>query len=226
VLLITLDTTRADRIGAYGYAPAETPRLDALASEGVLFEQAITPTAFTLPSHSSIMTGLYPPYHGMRLNGGSALADVQVTLAEQLAASGYRTGAVIAAFVLDQRWGLSQGFESFEDDIAMESDQRLDLAGVQRRADEVVDLGLEWLDDEDDRPFFAWLHLYDPHIPYDPPEPYASRFGGRGLSGLYDGEIAFTDSQVGRALDWLEERGLAENTVVMSAGIPRTRMPQ
>jgi arylsulfatase A-like enzyme/tetratricopeptide (TPR) repeat protein len=218
VLLVTLDTTRADRIGAYGYAQAETPRLDRLASEGVLFETAITPTAFTLPSHSSIMTGLYPPYHGMRLNGGSALADVQVTLAEQLAASGYRTGAVIAAFVLDQRWGLSQGFETFDDEIEMEPDQRLDLAGVQRRADQVVDLGLEWLETEDERPFFAWLHLYDAHIPYDPPEPYGTRFGGRGLSGLYDGEIAYADSQVGRVLDWLEGRGLAENTVVVVLG--------
>ncbi len=218
VLLITLDTTRADRIGAYGYGPAETPRLDRLAEEGVLFEQVITPTAFTLPSHSSIMTGLYPPYHGMRLNGGSALADVQVTLAEQLAASGYRTGAVIAAFVLDQRWGLSQGFEVFEDDIAMEPDQRLDLAGVQRRADQVVDLGLEWLEKKDDRPFFAWFHLYDAHIPYDPPEAYATRFGGRGLSGLHDGEIAFADFHVGRALDWLEAQGLAENTVVVVVG--------
>ena len=218
ILLITLDTTRADRIGAYGYTLAETPRLDALASEGVLFEQTITPTAFTLPSHSSIMTGLYPPFHGMRLNGGSALADVQVTLAEQLTQAGYRTSAVIAAFVLDQRWGLGQGFESFDDDIAMEPEQKLDLAGVQRRADRVVDLGLEWLESDDERPFFAWMHFYDPHIPYDPPEPYASRFGGRGLSGLYDGEIAFADSQIGRALDWLEERGMAEDTVVVVVG--------
>jgi arylsulfatase A-like enzyme/Tfp pilus assembly protein PilF len=218
VLLITLDTTRADRLGAYGYAPAETTRLDALAAQGVLFEQAITPTAFTLPSHSSIMTGLYPPFHGMRLNGGSALADVQTTLAEILTASGYRCGAVIGAFVLDQRWGLSQGFESFDDNIAMEPEQKLDLAGVQRRADRVVDLGLEWLEQDSDQPFFAWLHFYDPHIPYDPPEPFGSRFGGRGLSGLYDGEIAFTDLHVGRVLDWLDERGLAEDTVVVVVG--------
>jgi len=218
VLMITLDTTRADHIGAYGYGAAETPRLDALASEGVLFEQTITPTAFTLPSHSSILTGLYPPFHGMRLNGGSALADVHVTLAERLADAGYRCGAVIAAFVLDQRWGLNQGFERFDDNIAMEPDQRLDLAGVQRRADQVVNLGLEWLGKEDGRPFFAWLHLYDPHIPYDPPEPYSSRFGGRGMRGLYDGEIAYTDAQVGRVLDWLEEQGVAEDTVVVVVG--------
>ncbi len=218
VLLITLDTTRADHIGTYGYQLAETPRLDALASGGVLFEQAVTPTAFTLPSHSSIMTGLYPPFHGVRLNGGAALADVQTTLAESLAASGYRCGAVIGAFVIDQRWGLSQGFDFYDDDFEMAPDQKLDLAGVQRPADRVVDLGIEWLEGGDGRPFFAWFHFYDPHIPYEPPEPYASRFSGRGKNGLYDGEIAFTDSQVGRVFDWLEERGVAENTVVVVVG--------
>jgi arylsulfatase A-like enzyme/Flp pilus assembly protein TadD len=218
VLLITLDTTRADRIGAYGYAPAETPRLDRLAEEGVLFETAITPTAFTLPSHSSIMTGLYPPFHGVRLNGGSALADVHTTLAERLAGSGYRCGAVMGAFVLDQRWGLSQGFNVFDDEFEMAPEQKLDLAGVQRPADRVIDIGLEWLDQPDERPFFAWLHLYDPHVPYEPPELYRSRFGNRGMSGLYDGEIAFTDSQVGRLLDWIDEKGLAENTIVVVVG--------
>jgi hypothetical protein len=157
VLMITLDTTRADRIGAYGYASAETPRLDRLAGEGVLFEEATTPTAFTLPSHASIMTGLYPPYHGVRLNGGSALADVHSTLAERLAESGYRCGAVMGAFVLDQRWGLSQGFGVFDDEFEMEPAQILNLAGVQRPADRVVDVGLEWLDQPDERPFFAWL---------------------------------------------------------------------
>ncbi len=218
VVLITLDTTRADRIGAYGYEAAETPRLDGLASEGVLFEQAVTPTAFTLPSHSSIMTGLYPPFHGVRLNGGAALADGQTTLAERLAASGYRCGAFVGAFVIDQRWGLSQGFEHYDDDFEMAPDQRLDLAGVQRPADRVVDLGIDWLEAGDGRPFFAWLHLYDPHIPYEPPEPYRSRFGGRGKSGLYDGEIAFADSQVGRILDWLEAEGVADNTIVVVIG--------
>jgi arylsulfatase A-like enzyme/thioredoxin-like negative regulator of GroEL len=218
ILLITLDTTRADRIGAYGYTPAETPRLDRLAAEGVLFEQVTTPTAFTLPSHSSIMTGLYPPYHGVRLNGGSALADVHTTLAEQLAGSGYRCGAVMGAFVLDQRWGLSQGFDVFDDEFEIAPEQKLDLAGVQRTADRVMDIGLEWLDQPDERPFFAWLHLYDPHTPYEPPEPYRSRFGDRGMDGLYDGEIAFTDSQVGRLLDWIDERGLGENTIVVVVG--------
>jgi len=218
VVLITLDTTRADHIGAYGWAGAETPRLDRLASEGALFEQTITPTAFTLPAHASILTGLYPPFHGVRLNGGAALAEVQTTLAETLAAAGYRCGAVIGAFVIDQRWGLSQGFGHYDDNFKLAPDQRLDLAGVQRPADQVVDLGLEWLEADDGRPFFAWLHLYDPHIPYDPPEPYKTRFSGRGASGLYDGEIAFADSQVGRVLDWLDEKGVADSTVVVVVG--------
>jgi len=218
VLLITLDTTRADHIGAYGYPAAETPVLDELAREGALFEQVITPTAFTLPAHSSILTGLYPPFHGVRLNGGAALAEVQTTLAERLSAAGYRCGAVVGAFVIDQRWGLAQGFEHYDDNFKLEQGQRLDLAGVQRPADQVVDLGLEWLDGGDGRPFFAWLHLYDPHIPYDPPEPFKSRFSGRGPGGLYDGEIAYTDSQIGRALDWLEEQDLADSTVVVVVG--------
>ncbi len=218
VLLITLDTTRADRIGAYGYAAAETLHLDRLAEEGVLFEQTVTPTAFTLPSHSSIMTGLYPPFHGVRLNGGSALADVQITLAERLTGAGYRCGAVVGAFVVDGRWGLNQGFEYYDDDFEMAPDQRLDLAGVQRPGDRVVNLGLEWLGEDDGRPFFVWLHFYDAHIPYQPPEPYATRFAGRGKSGLYDGEIAFADSQVGRVFDWLAARGLTEKTIVVVVG--------
>jgi len=242
VLLITLDTTRADRIGAYDYPGAETPHLDGLANEGVLFEDTITPTAFTLPSHSSILTGLYPTYHGVRLNGGSALADVHTTLAEQLADSGYRCGAFVGAFVLDGRWGLEQGFDHYDDDFEIGGDQRLDLSGVQRPANEVVDAALGWLSDGDQRPFFSWVHFYDPHTPYEPPEPYRSRFGrarardldlGENTSdatqarlrewldeqnALYDGEIAFADSQIGRLLEWLDVQGLADNTIVVVVG--------
>ena len=113
---------------------------------------------------------------------------------------------------------MSQGFERYDDDFEMAPDQKLDLAGVQRPGDRVVDIGLEWLEQPDERPFFAWLHFYDPHKPYDPPEPYRSRFEGSGKSGLYDGEIAFTDAQVGRLLDWLDQRGLAKNTIVVVVG--------
>jgi arylsulfatase A-like enzyme/Flp pilus assembly protein TadD len=243
VLLVTLDTTRADRIGAYDYPEAATPHLDALANEGVLFEDTITPTAFTLPSHSSILTGLYPTYHGVRLNGGSALADVHTTLAERLADSGYRCGAFVGAFVLDGRWGLEQGFEHYDDDFEIAGDQSLNLSGVQRPANEVVDAALSWLSREDQRPFFSWVHFYDPHTPYEPPEPYRSRFSrakasdlnvGKNASAdtqagrlrewleeqnaLYDGEIAFADSQIGRLLEWLDDQGLADDTVVVVVG--------
>jgi arylsulfatase A-like enzyme/thioredoxin-like negative regulator of GroEL len=218
MLLVTLDTTRADHVGCYGYAGAETPALDALARDGVVFEQCITPTAFTLPSHSSIMTGMYPPFHGVRVNGGAALADVHSTLAERLAAGGYRCGAFVGAFVLDGRWGLGQGFDHYDDEFEIGPDQRLDLVSVQRPADQVVDAAVDWLATESDQPFFTWVHLYDPHTPYEPPEPYRSRFEHGGLRTLYDGEIAFADSQVGRLLDWMDTRGLAGDTIVVVVG--------
>ena len=215
VILVTLDTTRADHIGAYGYAAAQTPHLDALARDGVLFEQAITPTAYTMPSHSSIMTGLYPPAHGVRLNGDAALGDAQTTLAERLSADGYRTGAFVGAFVLDGRWGLKQGFDHYDDQIQLGADQRLDLAKVQRPANVVVDAALKWLDEDRSKPFFAWLHFYDAHTPYEPPEAYRAKFAGRGPNAMYDGEIAFADSQVGRIMEWLKGRGIDDQTIVI-----------
>jgi choline-sulfatase len=217
ILLITLDTTRADRLGCYGYTGAETPVLDGLAHDGVMFEHCITPTAFTLPSHCSIMTGEYPATHGVRINGDLALADAQTTLAERLSAQGYRTGAFVAAFVLDGRWGLKQGFEHYDDNFDLKAGEQLDLARTQRRGDKVVDAALKWLDQTDARPFFAWVHLYDPHTPYEPPEPWRSRWNDS-LGHLYDGEIAFADSQVGRLLDWLESKGLGKKTIVVVVG--------
>ncbi|MGA7617342.1 MAG: sulfatase-like hydrolase/transferase [Thermoanaerobaculia bacterium] len=218
ILLITLDTTRADHLGCYGDTRAETPRLDRLAREGILFEHCITPTAYTLPSHSSIMTGTYPPYHGVRINGNAGLAEANVTMAERLRQDGYRTGGFVGAFVLDGRWGLNQGFDRYDDDFQIGADQRLDLAGVQRPANQVVDAALKWLDEPGPKPFFAWVHLYDAHTPYEPPEPFRSRFTSDDPSSLYDGEIAFVDSQVGRLLDALSARGLAKDTIVVVVG--------
>lgn len=217
ILLVTLDTTRADRLGCYGYADAETPVLDGLARDGVLFQRCITPTAFTLPSHASIMTGRYPASHGVRINGDLALADTQTTLAKRLSGAGYRTGAFIGAFVLDGRWGLKQGFEHYDDNFDLKPGEQLDLAGVQRPGNKVVDAALKWLQETDTRPFFAWVHLYDPHTPYEPPEPWRSRLNDS-LSHLYDGEIAFADSQVGRLLDWLRSQGLEKKTIVVAVG--------
>jgi choline-sulfatase len=218
VLLITLDTTRADHLGAYGYGDVETPNIDALARRGVLFAQAMSPAPLTLPAHSSIMTGTYPTYHGVRVNGNTALGPAQTTIAETLSKRGYATGAWVAAFVLDGRWGLNQGFDLYDDRFDLGKYKHLDLGTVQRPANEVVDAALPWLEAHKQGPFFAWVHLYDPHTPYEPPEPFRSKYERRGLRGLYDGEIAFTDQQVGRVLSWLKASGLESRTVVVVMG--------
>jgi arylsulfatase A-like enzyme/predicted Zn-dependent protease len=218
VLLITLDTTRADHIACYGYPDVKTPNLDALAGRGVLFEQAATSSPLTLPAHCSIMTGMYPTYHGVRVNGNTALSQEQTTIAEVLSARGYRCGAFIGAFVLDGRWGLNQGFQYYDDQFDLRKYKHLDLGEVQRPGSEVMDAALAWLDSEKADPFFAWIHLYDPHAPYEPPEPYYSEYAGRGRVGLYDGEIASMDDQIGRCVAWLEKNGLADETIIVLIG--------
>jgi arylsulfatase A-like enzyme/tetratricopeptide (TPR) repeat protein len=218
VILFTLDTTRADHLGCYGYPGVQTPNLDALARRGVLFEQAASASPLTLPSHSTIMTGMYPTHHGVRVNGNTALGDEQITLAEVFAGQGYRTGAFIAAFVLDGRWGLKQGFEHYDDKFDLKKYKHLDLGAVQRPGNEIMDAALDWLEGQKSNPFFAWIHLYDPHMPYDPPEPYRSEYGPRGPVGLYDGEIAFMDEQVGRCIAWLDKNGLDKDTVILFVG--------
>ena len=218
VVLVTLDTTRADHLGCYGDADARTPAIDGLATGGILFSQAATPAPLTLPAHASILTGLYPTYHGVRLNGTTALGPDRTTLAEVFSERGYRTGAFVGAFVVDGRWGLNQGFATYDDRFDLGKFKRLDLAAVQRPGNEVVDAALEWLNGRRDQPFFAWIHLYDPHSPYEPPEPFRTQHGARGLAGLYDGEIAFADQQVGRLVSWLETAGLTGRTIVVIAG--------
>ncbi|MFZ2054205.1 MAG: sulfatase-like hydrolase/transferase [Candidatus Aminicenantales bacterium] len=218
VILITLDTTRADHLACYGYPNVKTPHLDSLARRGVLFEQAATNSPLTLPAHCSIMTGMYPTYHGVRINGNTALNDEQTTIAEVLSAQGYRCGAFIGAFVLDGRWGLKQGFEYYDDKFDLKKYKHLDLGAVQRPGNKVMDAALDWLDEQKNSPFFAWIHLYDPHTPYEPREPYLSEYRPRGLVGLYDGEIAFMDEQIGRCLSWLEANGLDKSTVLVLVG--------
>ncbi len=218
VILITLDTTRADHLACYGYPEVKTPHLDSLAGRGVLFEQAATTSPLTLPAHCSILTGMYPTYHGVRINGNTALNEEQTTIAEVLSAQGYECGAFIGAFVLDGRWGLNQGFQHYDDQFDLKKYKHLDLGAVQRPGDQVMDAALSWLEEQKNAPFFAWIHLYDPHTPYEPPEPYLSEYGPRGLVGLYDGEIAFMDEQIGRCTDWLERNGLSKNTVLILVG--------
>jgi arylsulfatase A-like enzyme/tetratricopeptide (TPR) repeat protein len=218
VILVTLDTTRADHLGCYGYPDIKTPNLDALARSGALFAQASAVAPLTLPAHSSIMTGMYPTYHGVRVNGNTALSQAQTTIAEALSEKGYKTGAFIAAFVLDGRWGLNQGFQVYDDRLDLKKYKHLDLGGVQRPGNEVMDAALGWLETHKQERFFAWIHLYDPHTPYEPPEPFRTEYGGRGPAGPYDGEIAFADQQVGRCVSWMQANGLERKTVLVVMG--------
>jgi arylsulfatase A-like enzyme len=218
VVLITLDTTRADHLGCYGYSPPTTPNTDALAGQGVLFAHASSVAPLTLPAHSSILTGMQPTFHGVRVNGNTALGQSQETLAEVLSKRGYETGAFVGAFVLDGRWGLNQGFEHYDDRFDLKKYKHLDLGTVQRPANEVMDAALAWLEGRKQGPFFAWIHLYDAHTPYEPPEPFLSKYRGGGLAGLYDGEIAFADEQVGRCISWLRANGVDQKTVVVIIG--------
>ncbi len=197
VVLVTLDTLRADRVGAYGAEGVETPTLDALAARGVLFEQAMAPVPLTLPSHASLLTGQYPPTHGVRHNAVFVLPDEVETLAERFSDAGYATGAVIGAAVLDPEFGLRQGFDHYDDEIP---EHRATSAGFyERPAADVTDAALAWLR-KVDRPYFLWVHYYDVHGGYNPPEPFAERFPGR----PYDGEVAYVDQELGRLLGALE----------------------
>src|SRR5436190_14102981 len=214
LLLVTLDTTRADRIHAYGFDGIETPNLDRLAREGVLFEQAIASAPLTLPAHSSIFTGKFPPAHGVRDNGGFFLDDKETTLAERLQPRGFATGGFVGAYVLDHKWGIAQGFQTYFDDFDLSKYQTLSLGSVDRPGNEVANKALAWLDKVSASRFFGWVHFYDAHSPYTPPEPFKSRYAGR----PYVGEIAFVDSQVGRLLAYLDEHDLARNTVVVVMG--------
>ncbi len=213
LLLVTLDTVRADHLGSYGYGEAETPHLDRLARQGQRFEQAITAAPLTLPAHATLLTGLLPVEHGLHGNGLGALAETTETLATRLAAAGYRTGAFVGAFVLDRRFGLGRGFEVYDDAIDRSGPAGGSLE-AERAGSEVVDRALAWLGQPDERPFFAWVHLFDAHAPYAPAEPFAGRHPGR----PYDGEIAAVDAQVGRLLEWLAARGPAGNAIVAAAG--------
>jgi choline-sulfatase len=214
LVIVTLDTTRADRIGAYGARDVETPTIDRLANEGVLFEQAVSVAPLTLPAHSSIFTGKFPPEHGVRDNGGFFLGPDQVTLAETLKARGYRTGAFVAAYVLASKWGISQGFDKYVDDFDLSQVRAVSLSAIQRPANEVLDKALPWIEEAHDNPFFAWIHLYDPHSPYRPPEPFQSRYAKH----PYNGEIAFVDSQIARLVSLLQSRGLYDRTVIVVLG--------
>src|SRR5262245_19165573 len=199
IVLVSIDTLRADHVGAYGASAAETPALDALAREGGRFETAISPAPLTLPSHTTLLTGSDPPRHGVRHNGLFRLPADVTPLAEHLRGQGFATAAFVSAFVLDGRFGLDRGFDVYDDRLGLHS---LAISGpATRRGDRTMDAALAWLRDAPER-FFLWVHLYDPHAPYDPPAPYSERHTGH----PYDGEIAFADAQLARLRTAVAER--------------------
>jgi len=214
LLLITIDTLRADYLSCNGSEIVETPNLDRLAENGVNFTRARSPVPLTLPAHASILTGNYPPVHGVRDNGTYRLPGNELTLAEILEERGYETAAFIGAFVLDRRFGLAQGFALYDDDIGSDLSM-LESLEAERDADAVVSAFSKWLDGYDgERPFFAWVHLYDPHAPYEPPEPYRSRYPG----DLYAGEVAFADAAVGKIVAGLRSKEILGSTLIAVVG--------
>src|SRR4051812_5128214 len=223
VLLITIDTLRVDRVGAFGGRPGLTPNLDRLAMEGLRLTHAYASAPLTLPSHASILTAVSPPVHGLRANGLFRLGSRLPTLATVLKGAGYRTGAFVGSFVLDARFGLNRGFDVYDDRYGEKAPG--DAAeGAERRAEDVVRPAAAWINQQStsgnlqsnpqsnpqsairNPQWFAWVHLYDPHEPYRAPEPYASQHEP------YDAEIAYTDAMVGRLLDELRSAGRLERT--------------
>lgn len=212
LLVITLDTTRADALGAYG-GKAITPSLDYLASDGVVFEQASTVAPLTLPAHSSLFTGVFPPSHGVRGNGQNALGPDAITLAERLKARGFRTGAFVSSFVLDHQWGLSQGFDVYHD-VALGPEGRIDRDSIRRPADSVVDDALDWMKQLGSERFFGWLHFYDAHAPARPP----AEFAPIGANDTYLGAISFVDFQLSRVITYLADHQLLDRTIIVVIG--------
>jgi len=211
VILITIDTVRADHLGCYGASNVKTPTLDALARDGVVFDRAISQVPLTWPSHAAILTGTYPFQNGVQDFTGQPLSPQFRTVAQGFKEQGYATGAVVSAFVLDRSWGLGRGFDFYDDAFSAETFMKKDIGLVDRRAEESVSHAIAWLQRTTRRPFFLWLHLYDPHSPYDPPEPYRSQYHDH----PYDGEIAYADHELGRLITWLKRHQLYERSLIV-----------
>jgi arylsulfatase A-like enzyme/Tfp pilus assembly protein PilF len=215
VLLITVDTLRWDHVGCYGARGVQTPAIDALATRGVRFENAIAQVPITFPSHTAILSGTYPMYNGTRHYTNPNLLPSIGLLPEAFERHGYNTAAFVSSFVLSSSWGLNRGFQVYDDHFGPQQSVMRNPEEVERRAGETVRSALAWFQarsrQSSARPFFVWLHLYDPHSPYDPPEPFRSRYAGR----LYDGEVAYADSQLGRLFDYFRKSGLYDHTLIV-----------
>jgi arylsulfatase A-like enzyme/predicted Zn-dependent protease len=214
LLIITLDTMRADRIGAYGYEKANTPHLDDLANKGIKFADCYSPVPLTLPAHCSIFTGRYPLGHRVRDNGTFILSDAEITLAEMMKSKGYDTYAVVASFVLMAKFGLNQGFSVYDD--SLDANELLRNFYSEITADVVYAKFEQWFRNREEKSFFAWVHLYDPHLPYTPPEEY--RGDNNSPGDLYDGEVAFADFYVGKILEDLEGENVLDDTLIVIVG--------
>src|SRR5437899_177621 len=222
VLLITIDTLRSDRVGAFGGPSGLTPELDRLAAGGLVLTRAYASAPLTLPSHTSILTAVSPPVHGVRTNGLFRLGPKLPTLATVLKNAGYRTGAFVGAFVLDARFGLTRGFDVYDDRYG-EKHAGDPAEGAERRAEDVIKPALAWINSSISQPpatsnqqpaaspWFTWIHFYDPHEPYRAPEPFASRHQP------YDAEVAYTDATIGTLFDGLRSTGQLDRTLVVVA---------
>jgi arylsulfatase A-like enzyme/Flp pilus assembly protein TadD len=211
LLLITIDTLRADRLSCYSKEHLTTPNIDSLANRGVLFTRAFANTSTTLPSHANILLGTTPLYHGVHDNSNFIVRQEFTSLAEHLKSNGYSTAAFVGAYPLDSRFGISQGFDYYDDDYDVR-DVKTDTGG-ERTAEIVVDRALDWLKDQNS-PWFLWVHCWDPHAPYEPPEPFKSRFSDE----PYDGEIAYVDHVMGRLFDLLGKNELWDSSLVVFTG--------
>jgi arylsulfatase A-like enzyme/Flp pilus assembly protein TadD len=215
VLLITVDTVRADRLSCYGARRVRTPAMDALAAQGVRFDRALAEVPTTPPSHAVILTGTYPMYNGVRGFISGPLPKGVGVLAEAFQRHGYDTAAFVSSAVLESSWGFNRGFQEYDDRFNVRQVETSNPAAIERRAEETVGRLLAWFQARltggtGARPFFVWLHLYDPHARYDPPEPFRAQYAGH----LYDGEIAYADSQLARLFEYLRNNRLYDRTLI------------
>lgn len=212
VVLVTLDTTRADRLGCYGAPRADTPAIDRLSDAGIRYRRCYSPAPLTQPGHASILTGLLPPRHRLHDNGPEALSLQIDTLAELLSRHGYETGAVVGAFVLDREFGFAQGFDDYDDDLSRGSPAGK-FRYAERDARQVTDSALRWMDQRSNSPFFLWVHYFDPHAPYAPPG-YNPKFTSR---SAYDAELAYVDSQLARLLQKIDDSGGRPTLIIVTS---------
>jgi len=215
VILITIDTLRADRLGCYGAKTVRTPAMDQLAADGVRFADALSQVPITLPSHAVILTGTYPMYNGVRDFTGTGLPSNIGMISEAFHRHGYLTAAFVSAFVLDRTWGFNRGFDTYDDQFEARQYKTRNPGEIRRPGNVTVDHVLAWVKTHSNgpsgKPFFIWMHLYDPHSPYDPPEPFHTRYAGR----LYDGAVAYTDSQLARLFGFLKKQGLYDRALIV-----------